>query len=66
MHVAQVKGRIYKCGNCGMEYDRDLDTCINIAHKVMSSMRWRSCEPLEPANEEIGAKPTLNAGSSRL
>jgi len=39
-HVAQVEGRIYKCPNCGMEYDRDLNACINIAHRVMSSMGW--------------------------
>ncbi|NHV05791.1 MAG: transposase [Thaumarchaeota archaeon] len=61
-----MKGRIYKCPNCGMEYDRDLNACVNIAHRVTSSMGWRSSEPLEPANEEIGVKPTLNAGSSRL
>jgi len=65
-HVAQVKGRVYKCTNCGMEYDRDLNACINIAHRVMSSMGWRSREPREPADKEIGVKPTLNAGSSRL
>jgi len=29
-------------------------------------MGWGRCEPPEPADEEIGAKPTLNAGSSRL
>jgi len=29
-------------------------------------MGWGSCEPPEPADEEIGAKPTLNAGSSQL
>jgi IS605 OrfB family transposase len=65
-HVAQIKGRIYKCPNCGLEYDRDLNACVNIAHRVTSSMGWRSSEPLEPANEGIGVKPTLNAGSSRL
>ena len=65
-HVAQAKGRLFKCPKCGMEYDRDLNACINIAHRVMSSMGWRSSEPLEPADEEIGVKPTLNAGSSRL
>jgi IS605 OrfB family transposase len=65
-HVAQVKGRVFKCPKCGMEYDRDLNACINIAHRVMSSMGWGSCEPPKPANEEIGVKPTLNAGSSRL
>ncbi len=43
-HVAQVKGRIYMCPRCGMEYDRDLNACINIAHRVMSSMGWGSCD----------------------
>ncbi|MGB9779050.1 MAG: RNA-guided endonuclease InsQ/TnpB family protein, partial [Candidatus Bathyarchaeales archaeon] len=65
-HVAQLKGRIYVCPKCGMEYDRDLNACVNIAHRVMSSMGWRSREPLEPADEEIGGKPPLNAGSPRL
>ncbi len=36
---------------------------MRIAHRVTSSMGWRRCEPLEPADEEVGAKPTLNAGS---
>jgi len=34
-YVTQVKGRIFKCPKCGMEYDRDLNACINIAHRVM-------------------------------
>jgi predicted RNA-binding Zn-ribbon protein involved in translation (DUF1610 family) len=29
-HVAHVKARIFKCPRCGMEYDRDLNACINI------------------------------------
>jgi len=62
-HVAQVKGRIFKCPKCGMEYDRDLNACINIAHRVMSSMGWGSCEPPEPANVAEGVKPQANAGS---
>jgi len=49
-HVAQVKGRIYKCPICKMEYDRDLNVCINIAHRVMSSMGWGSREPPKPAD----------------
>jgi transposase len=65
-HVAQVEGRAFKCPKCGREYDRDLNACINIAHRVMSSMGWGSCEPPEPAYEEVGVKPPLNAGSSRL
>jgi IS605 OrfB family transposase len=53
-HVTQVKGRIYKCPKCKMEYDRDLNACVNIAHRVTSSMRWgsRKSESPEPADEE--------------
>ena len=62
-HVAQVKGRTFKCPRCRMEYDRDLNACINIAHALMRRMGWRSCEPLEPADEGMGVKPlqTLEA-----
>jgi transposase len=62
-YVAHVKERIFKCSRCGMEYDRDLNACINIAHRVMSSMGWGSREPPKPAGEEVGVKPTLKAGS---
>jgi hypothetical protein len=37
-----------------------------IAHRLMRSMGWGSCEPPKPANEEIGVNPTLNAGSFAL
>ena len=49
-----------------MEYDRDLNACINIARRVMRSAGWGSCEPPGPADEGRGVKPSLNAGSSRL
>jgi putative transposase len=65
-HVAQVKGREFKCPNCGLRYNRDLNACINIAHRLMRSMGWGSCEPPKPANEEIGVNPTLNAGNFAL
>jgi IS605 OrfB family transposase len=65
-HVAQVKGREFRCPKCGLIYNRDLNACINIAHALTRGMGWGSCEPPEPANEGIGVKPTLNAGSSRL
>jgi putative transposase len=65
-HVAQVKGRQFRCPKCGLIYNRDLNACINIAHALKRGMGWGRCEPPEPADEEIGAKPTLNAGSSRL
>jgi IS605 OrfB family transposase len=41
-HVAQVRGRIFKCPKCGMEYDRDLRACVNIARRVTSSAGWGS------------------------
>jgi len=43
-HVARISvGRIYKCPTCGMEYDRDLNACINIARRLMRSAGWGSC-----------------------
>jgi len=63
-HVAQVKGREFRCPKCGLTYNRDLNACINIAHALTRGMGWGSCEPPEPADEGIGVKPTLNAGSS--
>ena len=62
-YVTQVNGRVLRCPKCGIEYDRDLNACVNIAHRVTSSIGWGRCEPPEPADEEMGAKPTLNAGS---
>jgi hypothetical protein len=52
---------IYKEG-CSLERDQDL----NIAHRLMRSMGWGSCETPKPANEEIGVNPTLNAGNFAL
>jgi IS605 OrfB family transposase len=43
--VRSLRGRIFKCPKCGMEYDRDLNSCINIARRVMSSAGWGSREP---------------------
>ncbi|MEG9195276.1 MAG: transposase [Candidatus Methanoglobus sp.] len=37
-HVAQVSGREFRCPKCGMEYDRDLNACINIAHALTRGM----------------------------
>ena len=65
-HVARVEGRIFKCPKCGMEYDRDLNACVNIAHRVMSSAGWRRREPPEPSNGVGSAKLPPNVGSSRL
>jgi hypothetical protein len=34
-----------------------------IAHRLMRFMGWGSCEPLKPANEELGVNPILTTGS---
>jgi len=39
---------------------------LSIAHALMRGMGWGSRDTPEPADEEIGVKPTLNAGSSLL
>jgi len=39
---------------------------LSIAHALMRGMGWGSSESPEPADEEIGVKPTLNAGSFLL
>jgi IS605 OrfB family transposase len=62
-HVAQVKGRIFKCPKCGMEYDRDLNACINIAHRVICSMGWGDVSPPNQQMRGNGVKPPLNAGN---
>jgi len=64
--VRSLRGRIFKCPKCGMEYDRDLNSCINIARRVMSSAGWGSCEPPKPADEARGVKPQPNAGNLAL
>ncbi|MBD3193548.1 MAG: IS200/IS605 family element transposase accessory protein TnpB [Candidatus Lokiarchaeota archaeon] len=43
--------RVYRCRNCGMIYDRDLNASINIAQRVTSSLGWGSSEPPELSNE---------------
>jgi len=72
-YVTQAKERIFKCPSCGMEYDRDLNACVNIAHRVMSSMGWGSCEPpitsrcdwRRKAPAERWKPPTSVGGGSR-
>ncbi len=62
-YVARVKGRLFKCPKCGMEYNRDLNACINIAYALTRRMGWGSCESPEPADVTEGVKPQANAGS---
>jgi len=64
-HVARVNGREFRCPECGLRYNRDLNAAINIAHALMRGMGWGSCEPPEPADVSEGEKPRANAGSHR-
>ena len=65
-YVARIKGKTFKCPRCSLTYNRDLNAAINIAYALTRRMGWGSCEPPKPADEGIGVKPTLNAGSSLL
>ncbi len=63
-HVARADGREFRCPECGLEYDRDLNAAINIARRLKRSAGWGSRDTPEPADEAAGAKPRTNAGTS--
>jgi IS605 OrfB family transposase len=54
--------REFRCPRRGLIYNRDLNAYVNIAHALMGGVGWGSCEPPKKAGEELGVKPTLNAG----
>lgn len=55
-HVARIEGRMIVCPNCGLKYNRDLNSAINIARRITSPSGWGSCEPPEPPHEAETAK----------
>ena len=68
-HVAQVNGREFRCPKCGLVYNRDLNSAINIVHALTRGMGWGSCEPPELPNEVLtqsqdgsGEAPSVRAG----
>ena len=65
-HVAQVRGREFRCPGCGMVYSRDPNVTIDIARRITSPSGWGSREPPEPSDEGGGGKPRLNGGSPAL
>ncbi|HIE14530.1 TPA: hypothetical protein EYP70_04600, partial [Candidatus Bathyarchaeota archaeon] len=62
-YTIQTKERIFKCPKREIKYDRDLNACVNIVHRAMSPMGWRSPEPPELSDEIGGVKHQLNARS---
>lgn len=56
--------RMFKCSNCGMIYNKDLNASINIARKIMGFTGWRSCETRKPTNDDKYAKACQHVGSS--
>jgi len=44
-HVTQVNGREFRCLKCGLVYNRDLNSAINIAHSLTRGAGWGSCGP---------------------
>ena len=69
-HVARkVEGREFKCLKCGLVYNRDLNSAINIAHALTRGVGWGSCEPPELPHEAFAVKaggtgeaPSVRAG----
>jgi len=55
-HVAQINGREFRCPKCGLIYNRDLNSAINIAHALKRGMGWGSCEPPELPDEALAVK----------
>lgn len=56
-HVARVRRRVFKCQKCEWNMIGNLNACINIACRVMSSAGWGSCEPPGTPDEVGGVKP---------
>ncbi|WP_457549455.1 RNA-guided endonuclease InsQ/TnpB family protein, partial [Archaeoglobus sp.] len=45
-HVARkVEGREFRCPKCGLLYNRDLNSAINLARRIMSPSGWGCREP---------------------
>jgi len=56
-HVAQVKGREFRCPECGMSYNRDLNAAVNIAYALKRGIGWRSSGSLKLSDEARSVKP---------
>jgi len=44
-HIAQVNGREFRCPKCGLVYNRDLNSAINLARSLMRGAGWGCREP---------------------
>ena len=59
-------GRAFKCPNCRLTYNRDLNGAINIAQLLKRELGWGSCDAPELSNGETSVKLALNERSSWL
>jgi len=51
-HVARkMNGREFRCANCGLIYNRDLNGAVNVAYALMRGMGWGSCDAPELSGE---------------
>ena len=44
-HVVQINGREFKCPKCGLIYNRDLNSAINLARSLTRGVGWGTREP---------------------
>jgi len=62
----KVNGREFRCPKCGLVYNRDLNSAINIARSLMRGAGWGSCEPPELPYEVVCREGGWNGRSSAL
>lgn len=65
--VRKVEGREFRCPKCGLVYNRDLNSAINLARRIMSPSGWGCREPaLNSHMKPSAVKGGWNGRSSAL
>lgn len=64
-HVAQkVEGREFRCPKCGLIYNRDLNSAINLARSLTREAGWGCREPALNSHMKPSAVKTGGTGRS--